>query len=252
LDVAATLLFTAFAICIIYNVNRAIKGKKFPLRTFVPFEAITDAVDRAVEQGKPIYITPGCRAYHSASLMPMTISGMNVLRYATKLAIERGAKVIFPIPPDPKPLPLIDGIYRECCVAVGRPEAYDRSNIRYFGNDMGAYGVGCMQMLASEGVSAWIEVGPISHGTAGLLGWVKYYGGLVIAGTARAHACGTWGLLADYPIFMRDTMVMGTYASGDEIMKSNIEIEDMFHLILFAFGIIYAALLAVGIIGPLL
>jgi len=93
------------------------QGKTQELRKMSQVDAISDVVDKAVEEGKPIYISPGDQAYLSGMYANMTITGMNVLRYTTRLAIQRGDESHIPDSSQPESLPLIDGIFKEVAVA---------------------------------------------------------------------------------------------------------------------------------------
>ena len=200
----------------------AIKGRKFPLRLLPQIAAISDGVDRAVETGKPIYITPGDAAYLSGQYAGMTMAGMNVLRYTARMAVQKGAaRVVFPVPGTPECLPLIDGIYREVCVAAGKPEAYRRENVIFFGTEF-AHSVAQAGMIQREGCGLYVEVGAVGGGGSAVpLSVAREMGGLIVAGTARYVNNGLLAVYADYCLFQEDIFAAGAYCSDDELVKTS-------------------------------
>jgi len=246
--VAEFVVFIASAIAGIYYLWSAMKGKTQALRPMPQVDAISEGVDKAVEEGKPVYASPGDQAYLSGMYAPMTITGMNVLRYTAKLAIQKGARVIFPVPVNAESLPLIDGIFREVCVAAGKPEAYRREDVIYYGTEYSLHAMGLTATLAREGVSCYVEVGAITGGGSSTpAGWAREFGGLVVGGTARYLHQGTWAMLADYPMFMDDIFSAGAICSGDDVVKASLVGGDVVKLALVAITVLFAILAAAGL-----
>jgi len=242
------LISVMIAVAAIYYLWSAMKGKVQDLRLMPQVEAISDVVDKAVEEGKPVYISPGDQAYLSGMYAPMTIAGMNVLRYTTRLAIRRGARPAYPVPVNPESLPLIDGIFREVCVAEGKPEAYRREDVIYYGSEYNSYTTGFTATISREGASGLVEVGAITGGGSSTpAGWVREFGGTVVGGTARYLHQGTWAMLADYPMFMDDIFAIGAICSGDNEVKASIVGGDVAKLILFGITLLFSILAVLGV-----
>jgi hypothetical protein len=123
----------------IYYTMKAYQGQEIKLRDSPMLAKIDEGIDRCVELGAPVVVSAGDAAYLSGMYAPMTIAGMNVMRHTTRLAVARGVQPIIQCPGQMDAVPLIDGIYREVCMAEGKPEAYDRTNIRYYGADYKSY-----------------------------------------------------------------------------------------------------------------
>ena len=244
-ELLATVLIVATTLYYLWEASR---GKVQELRKMPQVDAISDMVDKAVEEGKAVYITPGDTAYLSGMYANMTIAGMNVLRYTTRLCIRRGAKVTYPIPVNPESLPLIDGIYKEVAVAEGKPEAYRREALQYYANDWTSYTIGFTATLAREGVSGLVQVGASTGGGSSTpAGWAREFGGTVIGGTARWAHQGTWAMLADYPVFMDDIFAMGALCSEDNEVKASLVGGDVVKLvIMFGVTILFAIIAAAG------
>jgi hypothetical protein len=212
-------------------------------------EAIGDVVDRAVETGKPIYLSAGGRAALIGTLAPMTISGLNVIRYASHLAIERGARPIMlaPFARGSQLIPLLDGLLREAAVSTGKPEAYNRDDVRYYGSTTQSWAMGLTSDLFREGVAGLITVGAESTSVVGAHVYVRMLGGINILGTARIHGNGPFAIIADYPLIGDDVLVAGSYVSGDPVMRSGVWAGDVLKIILMGLLIGGAILSAAGV-----
>ena len=236
----------------LYYTWQAVQGNPQPLRDLPQVAAISEGVDRAVETGRPVYVSPGDMAYLEGMYAPMTLAGMNVVRYTTRLAVQRGARVILPVPCNAGTLPLLDGIFREVAVEEGRPETYRREDVIWFGPDQGHHSMGLTAVIAREGCACTIFNGAFrGRGTNSPIGWAREYGGLVIGGTARLLHQGSWAMLSDYPCFMDDVYAMGAECSEDDVVKSAQVGGDLAKLVVLAMVIIFA-LAAIVVRDPVL
>jgi hypothetical protein len=226
---------------------RAMRGKNEPMRRMEQIEAISGGVDKAVEEGKPVFVGPGNMAYLSGLYATMTISGLDILRYTARLCVRKGARVIFPVPCTPETLPLIDGIFREVCVSEGKPEAYRREDVHYYGSSESSYAIGVGDDIASNGCSLGVFTGANSSAEMYACGTTRQQGGMVIFGTPRYSHQSTAFAMADYPLFCEDLYGAGAYASGDPIVAASMAGEDIIKLAFVVIGtIVFTVLVAVG------
>jgi len=240
------LVFIAGMVCTAYFLWRAMQGKTIKLRSMAMIEALPDVVDRAVETGRPIHCGAGEYAYLSGMYAPMTIAGMNILRYTARLCFRKGARLIADVACNPEAYPLMDGIVREAAVAEGRPEAYRRENIRWYGPTEAHWQIGLTGQIAREGVAGLVLVGAITGMTIAALGAVRMGGGLILGGTARYYHNGTWAALADYSLFSDDIYAAGAIASGDSLVMSVQAAGDYVKYILMAVTILFAFMAVAG------
>lgn len=212
--------FLIIAAAALYYLWIAIKGKILDLRPLPQFEAVSDGVDKAVEEGHPVYVTIGGYAYLSGLYATMAISGLNVLRYTIKMCVRRGASVHIPVPRQPEAYALMDGIYREVCVSEGKPEVYNMDNVQFYGSNE-AYYTGIAGWIARDGCSMYMMIGAAGGGIDTIpLHWAYNAGALRIGGTPRWPHQGTFTLLNDYPLWMDDVYAMGAKCSEDPVVVS--------------------------------
>jgi len=242
------LIFLAITIvATLYYLWSAMQGKQQRLRKMEQVDAIAEGVDRAVEEGKPVYVTPGNLAYFSGLYAPMTVNGMNIVRYTARLCVRRGARVIFPVPYNPEAYPLIDGIFREACVAEGKPEAYKREDVRYYGGTEASFALGASADVARTSCSLSIMVGACSSAEIFMSGSSLVQGAMVIFGTPRYAHQATAACMSDYPLFCEDIYGAGAICSGDNIVASSLLGGDIVKLCLIGALILFAILATVGL-----
>jgi hypothetical protein len=177
----------------------------------------------------------------------MTIAGMNVVRYTLRLAIRRGVKPIIHAPHEIDALPLLDGIYREVCMSEGKPEAYDRTNIYFFGTDWRAYSGSSVRNVALEKPGLLVIVGALGGTTnAPEAGQAKYQGAITLLGTPRWAVAQFTALYSDIPILGDDTFFLSAVCSGDPQVAAPMVGGDIVKLVS---AVALLVLLALGLAG---
>jgi hypothetical protein len=235
---AFELLLTIVAIGVgLYYLRKALKGATWEFRRLPALDAISDGVDRAVETGRPVFMSFGAYAYLSGLYAAMTISGVNIARYTYRLCVRKGATPIFILPNNPEVAPLIDGVYRESCVAEGKPEAYRRENIYYFGNDEPAYRTGTLNLLAAMPPATYVLTGAVTGTGDSIALWAtRSMDTLLIGGQAR-HTHQAYMVAFDYGLYLSDVYSAGAILSGDSGMQSTVVAGDVFTWITVILGV---------------
>ncbi len=239
------IFFIMTMVDVLYHTWGALSGKmKLELRMLAPVEAISDGIDRCKEMGRPLYLTIGCYAELSGLYAPMTISGVNIQRYAARLAIRSDVDPWFMVPMIPEALALIDGVYREVCVAEGKPEAYHRDHVQWFGQLEAGYSTGAAGMAARLRAGTAICAGALS-GTGDIAPTAtnRTVGALMIGGNARYTHQGVYSIWFDYSLWTSDVYAAGAYCSGEALLRSSVMAMD---IITFVCVILALASLGLG------
>lgn len=241
------LVFFAIALLdVLYHSWGATSGRmSLDLRLLAPVEAISDGVDRCKEMGRPVYLTVGCYAQLSGLYAPMTISAINIQRYALRMAIREDVEPWLMVPMIPEALPLIDGVYREVCVAEGKPEAYHRDHVQWFGQLEAGYSTGCAGIAERIRAGTAICAGAMS-GTGDIAPTAanRTVGALMVGGCARYTHQGVYSIWYDYTLWTSDVYAAGAYCSGEPMMRASVIAQDI--VTLFAVALSFIAL-AVGV-----
>jgi hypothetical protein len=245
--VAEFTIFVISSVAALFYLGRAIMGKSQALLPMPQIDAISDGVDKAAEEGKPVYCSPGCYANLTGNYAVMTISGMNVFRHTARLCVQKGVRMYGISSVYAEVLPLMDGIFREVCVAEGKPEAYRREDIIYLGRTERAYEQGLAGLFDRTGISMLVSVGACSGGSPPNLSAARRLGAIVVAGTPRYFCEGCFAVCADYPLFMDDVYSIGGYLSDDEVVKSSLVGSDAVKFLLLGILIIGVILAVAGL-----
>jgi hypothetical protein len=230
----------------LYFLREALKGKTWEFRRLAALDAISDGVDRAVETGRPVFMSLGAYAYLSGLFAAMTIAGVNIMRHTYRLSVRKGAEPLFMLPNNPEVAPLIDGVYREVAVAEGKPEAYKRENIFYFGNDEPAYRSGILNLLAAKPPACYVLMGAVTGTGDSIALWsTRSMDTLLIGGQAR-HTHQAYMVAFDYGLYLSDVYSAGAILSNDSQMLSTLLAGDVFTWVVIAIGIVGVVL---GLLG---
>lgn len=241
------IFFILSAVIVWYHVLSASRGKLYPLRMLPQVQAISEGIDRSIELGRPVFATPGNLAYLSGLYAPMTINGMNIVRYTARLCVRKGARILLPVPFNPEAQPLIEGIFRQVTVEEGKPEAFNRDDIRYYGGSEIAFMVGSGADVMAYQPGLCIMVGATSSAEIYMAGAALTVGAMVIGGTPRYVHQATWACMADYPLFCDDIYAAGALCSEDNEVMASIVGGDIVKLIIMAGIVVFMILAAAGL-----
>jgi len=76
---------------------RAGRGKVPRLRRIPGLDAIDEAIGRAAEMGRPVFISHGIGNMTDATYGPQTIAGLGVLSYVAEKCAELGTRLYVPV-----------------------------------------------------------------------------------------------------------------------------------------------------------
>jgi hypothetical protein len=231
-----------------YYLWASLHGKKETLRLLPAVAAISDGVDRGVEEGRPVFSSAGNLSLLSGgTYAPMAIASMNITRYTANLCVTKGARIIIPVPANPEMFPILDGIFREAAVSHGKPEAYRRQDVRYYGPTEWSFGVSCARDVALEKPALYIAVGANSGGDSLVQGTAYFVGSTIIAGSPRWNQQGGATVMSDYFLWCEDVYAAGAYTSGDDSATSTYVGGDVVKLCILGLFIVATILFFVGL-----
>jgi len=217
------------------------------LRPMEQVDAIEDGVDRAVEENRPVYVEPGCLVFLSGTRAPICINGMNVVRYTARLCVRKGARVILPVPFNPECYPLIDGIFREVCVAEGKPEAYKPEDVRFYGGTEASFSVGASTDIQRTSASLVIMVGSTTSSEIYMSGVALSEGATVIYGNTLYALHSAAACMCHYALYADDVFGAGAICSDDNEVRSTMLGGDLTKLIIVGLILVCAVLAAAGL-----
>jgi len=244
--------FVIFIVCLIavaYFMWMTKSGKKYAVRVLPAIEAINDGVDRAVETGRPIFVTTGVKSdIRSGDYAPMVLGGMSIMKYTAIMAAERGADIKFLVPPTEGLVPVYDAIYKESAVEAGKLDAYKPENVIYLGPDVYLWAVVAQDIINKQGAALFIDAGAWTS-DADIAGHFAAMdnGGISIGGTLRYHHQGSIYISSDYPLIMDEIYGAAAHCSGDELTISTVMASDIVKILTIVISIIGIILITAGL-----
>lgn len=229
-------------------IRQATRGRSFPIKRIAGFEAVKEAVGRAVETGRPIHYTFG----YGTGIGPETVAGLGVLSYVSNEAGQYGARLVtsFGVP---EAIPMVEEMMREGYRLGGRLDAYKSGDVRYLTTQQFAYAAAAQAVISRERAAANMMIGAFTAEALMLAETGATVGAIQIAGTARETQIPFFVLVCDYVLIAEEMFAASALATGDPTTVASLAAEDIGKLILIALLILGIGLLLFGFnLGALL
>jgi hypothetical protein len=232
-------------------VNQAQKGRKFPIRTIAGFEAIKEAVGRAVETGRPVHYT---FAYGNlyGGYAPQFMAALGVLSHVSKVAGQYGARLIT-THGVPEAIPMVEELMREGYRSAGKADMYRVEDVRYLTDQQFAFASAVQAAILREKIAANIMLGPFAAEALIFAETGVNVGAIQIAGTARETQIPFFVLVCDYVLIAEEMFAASALATGDMTTAASLGAEDVGKIIAIALIILGIAALLLSVnVGALL
>ncbi|MDP2901111.1 MAG: hypothetical protein Q8O47_09095 [Candidatus Bathyarchaeota archaeon] len=242
------LLAVLVAATYVYN-KKAYAGeiKADQLREIPAIAAITEGVGKSVEENKPVHYAMGASGGQLYSqLVSMTLVALAFLNYIAKLCAKYEAQLIVHMPYQAESIPLIEAMVREGYKAEGKPEAFQPSCLRYYGQGALSWTQAVTASYDQEGVGLNLSIGIFYSDCPISLEMAKIKGGMNVGGTGRWIMVYAFAMMCDYVFLGQEIYVAGAIISENPLMLAGVWIEDLgkfYSLLLLGVGLI------VGLLG---
>jgi len=213
--------------------DKANKGKTEKIRRLPAFDAIEEAVGRAVEQGRPVLSTYSFKDQFDAP----TIVGLETIRYISKLTVEKGGEMLVGAGAA-RTLPVALENYRLGCLEAGSPEVYQESNVYFFTAQQWAYTSGIMGLMERENPGACIFMGPFLVEGIHLGINSRRIKTMSIAGNTSYSMGAFMFVTMDYVLLGEELFAAGAYMTEDTSNISGLAAEDIMKWVLGAILVI--------------
>ena len=228
------IIMLTISLVIIGFVWYAKRGGVIKVRPIAGLEAVTEAVGRATEMGKPILFVPGILDINDIQ----TVAGITVLANVAKTAARYDAELKVPTARS-----LVMTTARETVEAAylgeGRPDAYNEDNIYYLTDEQFGYTAGVQGMMVRERPAACFYMGAFYAESLILAETANSIGAIQIAGTAMPSQLPFFVAACDYTLIGEEFFAASAYLSNDPEQLGSLKGQDIGK-------IIAAALLIIG------
>jgi hypothetical protein len=188
--------------------QHAARGSMPFVRKIAGLTAIEEAIGRATEMGRAVLYVPGIDdANNIQTIYSMIILGnvaKTVARYETPLIVPVCRAFV---------VPLAEETVRQGYVDAGRPDAYNRNNIRYLSEEQFAFTAGVDGIMLREKPAANLFLGSFFAESLILAETGFATGAVQIAGTANIHQLPFFVVACDYALIGEEFYAASAYLS---------------------------------------
>jgi len=233
---------TCFFAVILYFIQRAKKGKSLFIRRIAGLDAIEEAVGRATEMGRPVLFVPGIEDVNQTQ----TIAAMIILGNVAKMVAAYDIPLFVPIC-RPFVVPVAEERVKEGYAAAGRPDAYNRDNVRYISDEQFAYAAGVQGIMLRDKPMANLMFGSFFAESLMLAETGFLTGAIQVAGTANIHQLPFFVVACDYTIIGEELFATSAYLSKEPKLLGSLKGSDLTKAIIIGILALGAILETLGI-----
>lgn len=237
------LIFLVFFFAvIIYFIERAKRGKSLFIRRIAGLDAIEEAVGRATEMGKPVLFISGIEDVDQIQ----TVAAMIILGNVAKMVAGYDTPLLVPIC-QPFVVPVAEERVKEGYASAGKPDAYNRDNVRYISSEQFAYAAGVNGIMLRERPAANLMFGSFYAESLVMAETGFSTGAIQVAGTANIHQLPFFVVACDYTIIGEELFATSAYLSKEPKLLGSLKGSDLVKAIIIGFLTLGAILETSGI-----
>ena len=231
-----------FFAVILFFIDRAKKGKSLFIRRIAGLDAIEEAVGRATEMGKPVLYISGIEDMDNIQ----TVASMIILGNVAKMVAGYDTPLYVPICM-PFVVPIAEERVKEGYSSAGKPEAYNRDNVRYISSEQFAYAAGVNGIMLRERPAANLMFGSFYAESLLLAETGFSTGAIQVAGTANIHQLPFFIVACDYTIIGEEFFATSAYLSKEPKLLGSLKGSDLAKAVIMIILAIGAILETAGI-----
>lgn len=210
-----------FAVIVVF-IERAKAGKSLFIRRIAGLDAIEEAVGRATEMGKPVLYISGIEDVDNIQ----TVASMIILGNVAKMVAGYDTPLYVPICM-PFVVPIAEERVKEGYAAAGKPEAYNRDNVRYISSEQFAYAAGVNGIMMREKPAANLLFGSFYAESLLMAETGLATGAIQVAGTANIHQLPFFVVACDYTIIGEELFATSAYLSKEPKLLGSLKGSDL-------------------------
>lgn len=243
------LLWLILMVATVYYYNKKVeRDEPLPSIRIMPATlAIEDGIGRALEMGKPVHATLGSDgAPLTNQFVSTTIAALALMKHTCKIAAQYGVRTIIHLSSQGESIPLLEGVVKEAYIEAGRPEAFHRGDMHYYGWLTAAFAPGVYESFARDGVGLLLHAGHIITYEFPVLEAARIHNGITIGGTPRWTASYIFAMACDHMFLGEDLLAAGAQVGKNKMLMSGLASEEIWKFITIGLMILGVVLTAVG------
>ena len=206
----------------IYYIESIRAGQKPFIRKIAGLEAVTEAVGRATEMGRPILFVPGIQDMNDIQ----TVAGITILGHIARTVAEYDSQLVVPTS---RALVMTTAreTVREAYLSMGRPDSYDENNIYYITDEQFGYVAGVNGYMVRNRPATCFYMGAFFAESLILAETSNSIGAIQIAGTAMPAQLPFFVAACDYTLIGEELFAASAYLSGEPKQLGSIKGQDV-------------------------
>ncbi|MBU1701195.1 MAG: hypothetical protein KJ970_05310 [Candidatus Eisenbacteria bacterium] len=214
-----------FVLAILLFVELTKRGHFTTIRRIAGLDAIEEAVGRATEMGKPVLYVPGIDEANNIQ----TIYSMVILNNVAQMVAKYETPLVVPIC-RAFVVPLAEETVKAGYMTAGRPEAFNRDNIRYLSDEQFAFTAAVNGIMLREQPAANLFLGSFYAESLILAETGFSTGAIQIAGTANIHQLPFFVVACDYTLIGEEFFATSAYLSREPDLLGTLKATDFMKL----------------------
>jgi len=217
------LLILMLLVCgaILFSIWRATSGKPTYIRRIAGMDAVTEAVGRATEMGKPVLYIAGIQDMDNVQ----TVAGLTILGSISKLIAQYETHLLMPTSRS-LVMSTARETVKEAYLSAGRPDAYREDSIYYVTDEQFGFVAHVDGVMLRRRPAACFYLGAFFAESLILAETGNSIGAIQIAGTAMPTQLPFFVAACDYTLIGEELFAASAYLSRDEKMLGSLKGQD--------------------------
>ncbi len=215
------LLIAFFFGLVLYLVKKSKAGGELKFRRLAGIDAIDEAIGRATELGKPVLYIPGTQNIENiqtiASIQLLTSVAGKCASYDTPIVVPLNRAFMVGV---------AEEAVKQGYMNAGRPDAYQRDNIRYLSDEQFAFTSGVAGIMMREKTAAHLYLGAFFAESLILSETGFSTGAIQIAGTANVHQLPFFVVACDYTLIGEEYFAASALVTKNHDMLGTVKATD--------------------------
>ena len=211
------------------------------IRRIPGLTAIDETVGRATEMGRPITFSLGLNG-----LDIITLQALAVALHVVRLSIRFGTRVILMMR-NPTLYAVVDEAVNEAYTTAGRPESFNREDVRFLSNQQFAYASAMVGIISRERAASNYMFGQFAAEALIVAEAANQVGAVQVAGTPAITQIPFFIASCDYTIIGDEYYAATAYLTREPVLSGSLVGQDrakMLFLGMVVLGILAATALA--------
>ena len=212
---------------ILFNIGRAKRGKQLFIRRIAGLSAIDEAVGRATELGKPVFMVPGL----SSGINAKAMQAINIFAHVTRVA-SRFSNPIMVCCADASILTVAQEVIRDVYQQEGAIEKYDVDSVRFISDRQFAFAAGVSGLMIREQAAACFLMGEFYAESLILAETANNLGAIQVASSTELTQTPFFIAACDYVLIGDEFYAASAYLTRQPVLVGSLVGQDWGKLLL--------------------